>query len=319
MKSFVILFALLTFISAQRKPNKTLIRAKILTQIKENSSWEAYPIEENPFSNYTHDDLHNFLGAELKWTHENIYQLIDTDDHSEQDNLPEAFDSRTQWPDCITPIRNQEHCGSCWAFSGVTALSDRMCIASSGKIKVILSPQYLVSCDKVDKACQGGMLDETWNFLETQGTVTDSCFSYKSGDGKIVPDCPSQCDKSSEKLVSYKAVKGSSKELTCPLQMQKEIMANGPVQTGFMVYEDFMHYKSGVYKHTTGKKLGGHAVRVVGWGKENSVNYWIVANTWGPAWGETGFFRIAFGECLFDANGYAGLADVHSSKKLFLH
>jgi len=154
------------------------------------------------------------------------------------------------------------------------------------------------------------MLDTTWSFLETTGTVSDTCFSYKSADGKTVPTCPKQCEKSSEKFTLYKAAKGSSQPLTCALQMQKEIMTNGPIQTGFMVYEDFMHYKSGIYKHVTGKNLGGHAVRVVGWGKENGTSYWIVANSWGPTWAENGFFRIAFGQCLFEANGYSGLADV---------
>jgi len=112
-------------------------------------------------------------------------------------------------------------------------------------------------------------------------------------------------------MVHYKAVNGSSKAITCSLQMQKEILAKGPVQTGFMVYEDFMHYKSGVYKHTHGKEMGGHAVRVLGWGQENGDNYWIVANSWGPSWAEKGYFRIAFGECLFDENAYVGDADTN--------
>lgn len=55
-------------------------------------------------------------------------------------DVPTAFDSRKQWPKCIHPIRNQEHCGSCWAFSGSEVLSDRLCIASNGTIDVVLSP-----------------------------------------------------------------------------------------------------------------------------------------------------------------------------------
>merc|ERR1712064_240684 len=41
-----------------------------------------------------------------------------------------------------------------------------------------------------------------------------------------------------------------------------------------------------------GQYLGGHAVKVVGWGKHFSTFYWIVQNSWGPSWGESGFFRI---------------------------
>jgi len=309
--------ALIYFVTSQKKPNKTvsIVRSKILQQVKQNATWEPYPIEENPFKNYTRNDLGKLLGAELTWTEDNIMMLTDFDDHSIA--LPLSFDSRTQWPDCVTPIRNQEHCGSCWAFSATTALTDRFCIASKGKSKVLLSPQYLVSCDSTNLACHGGLLDRVWTFLEKNGVVSETCFTYKSGDGKNIPKCPKTCDQTSEKLVLYKAVQGSSKPLTCATQLQNEIMTNGPVITGFIVYEDFMHYKSGIYKHSTGNKLGGHAVRVVGWGSENNQSYWIVANSWGPSWAENGYFRIAFGECLFEANGYTGLADTTTSK-LFL-
>jgi len=64
------------------------------------------------------------------------------------------------------------------------------------------------------------------------------------------------------------------------------------MQTGFTVYEDFFNYKSGVYHHVYGKMEGGHAVKIVGWGVENDVPYWICANSWDKTWGEDGFFRI---------------------------
>merc|ERR1712139_664306 len=69
-------------------------------------------------------------------------------------------------------------------------------------------------------------------------------------------------------------------------------MVVGAVEVGFSVYEDFQSYWSGIYKHTTGPYLGGHAVKVVGWGKHFETFYWIVANSWGPSWGESGYFRI---------------------------
>jgi len=46
-------------------------------------------------------------------------------------------------------------------------------------------------------------------------------------------------------------------------------MTNGPAEAAFTVYEDFLTYKSGVYKHTSGSALGGHAVKIMGWGNEN--------------------------------------------------
>jgi cathepsin B len=84
-------------------------------------------------------------------------------------------------------------------------------------------------------------------------------------------------------------------------------MANGPMETGFSVYSDFMNYKGGVYKHVTGSLLGGHAVKIVGWGYDDTAksNYWLCANSWGETWGEQGFFKIAFGQCGIDSAVYA--------------
>lgn len=52
----------------------------------------------------------------------------------------------------------------------------------------------------------------------------------------------------------------------------------------------------GVYKHVTGKMLGGHAIRILGWGTENDTPYWLIANSWNTDWGNNGFFKILRGE-----------------------
>lgn len=64
-----------------------------------------------------------------------------------------------------------------------------------------------------------------------------------------------------------------------------------------MVYNSFMNYKSGIYSKGTFEflPLGGHAVKIIGWGVEGKTNYWICANSWGTSWGENGFFRIKEG------------------------
>jgi cathepsin B len=87
-------------------------------------------------------------------------------------------------------------------------------------------------------------------------------------------------------------------------------MNHGPVEAAFSVYEDFLLYKSGVYKHTTGQELGGHAVKMLGWGVENGNKYWLMANSWNTDWGDNGFFKIARGndECGIESELVAGEA-----------
>ncbi|GMH69804.1 hypothetical protein TrRE_jg13315 [Triparma retinervis] len=79
--------------------------------------------------------------------------------------------------------------------------------------------------------------------------------------------------------------------------IQNAIMTGGPVETAFTVYADFEDYTGGVYQHTTNQSVGGHAVRIVGWGtdEESGQDYWKVANSWNPYWGEEGYFRIIRG------------------------
>jgi len=263
--------------------------------------------------------MKSLLGTTLRWNHENLKMLIDNDDHSQLQDLPKQFDSREQWKDCKFNVRQQEHCGSCWAFSASSTLQDRFCIASKGQIQAVLSPQDMVSCDKKDMACQGGLLDSAWEYLETVGIVADSCFPYVSGDGKEIPSCPhGACMDTKLKYTKYRALAGKSQPLTCEKQIKEEILKNGPVQTGFMVYEDFMHYKSGVYEYNHGSKLGGHAVKIVGWGVEEGKEFWIAQNSWGPEWGEKGFFRIKLGQCLFEENAYVGYANVEELTPKFL-
>jgi len=85
-------------------------------------------------------------------------------------------------------------------------------------------------------------------------------------------------------------------------------MTNGPVEGAFTVYDDFLTYKSGVYAHTTGSELGGHAIKILGWGTDNGTPYWIVANSWNEGWGNSGFFNIKRGsdECGIEDGIVAG-------------
>lgn len=148
----------------------------------------------------------------------------------------------------------------------------------------------MVSCDRGDMGCNGGWLDAAWEYLESTGIVSDSCFPYTAGAGKA-PKCATTCS-SGEPWKKYKCQTGSIVEATTPAQIKAEIFKNGPMETGFTVYQDFFNYKGGVYRHTSGGMAGGHAVKILGWGVEGGLNYWICANSWGPAWGENGFFRI---------------------------
>ncbi|KFD57259.1 hypothetical protein M514_01770 [Trichuris suis] len=250
--------------------------------------------------------------------------------------IPESFDAREQWPNCPTigEIRDQSNCGSCWAFGAVEAISDRICIATNGRQKPHISATDLLSCCKqCGFGCNGGFPPAAWSFwvksgLVTGGTYTqhDGCRPYPfapcdhhmngtlgpcSHDLEPTPACKQSCQNSyktpykKDKYYGLRSYKVSSD----PLDIQKELIINGPMEVAFEVYEDFLVYKEGVYQHKTGSSLGGHAVRLLGWGVENEVPYWLLANSWNTEWGDKGFFKILRGsdECGIEAEAVAGL------------
>uniref|UniRef100_A0A7E5A1K5 Pept_C1 domain-containing protein n=1 Tax=Panagrellus redivivus TaxID=6233 RepID=A0A7E5A1K5_PANRE len=79
--------------------------------------------------------------------------------------------------------------------------------------------------------------------------------------------------------------------------LKQELMKYGPMLACFVVYEEFQHYKTGIYVSETSsstKELYGHCAKLIGWGEdENGTKYWSYMNTWGRAWGEHGFFKMA--------------------------
>jgi len=243
-------------------------------------TWKAAEISEFKGLN-----LWQFKKARVN-LHRKKNELSDSDSSSADEGkrnlqtIPTSFDSRTKWANCIHPIRDQKQCGSCWAFAASQVLSDRFCIVSNQTINKVMSPQYLVSCDTQELACNGGYLLYSWWFLESTGVVTDSCWPYQSGAG-FVPTCSSftTCADGST-LRKYYAKKNSTKSFRNATAIQNEMLVNGPVEAGMDVYSDFMSYSSGIYTNTTGATyLGGHAVKIVGWGSSNNIKYWIVANS----------------------------------------
>lgn len=94
----------------------------------------------------------------------------------------------------------------------------------------------------------------------------------------------------------------------------KEIFTHGPVTAGFNVYSDWVHYpkgtpSNGVYRPEGGEDMGGHAVRIIGWGVADGDKYWLVANSFGDKWGEKGLFKIlrGVGSAGIEASVVAGL------------
>uniref|UniRef100_A0A8R1EF30 Pept_C1 domain-containing protein n=1 Tax=Caenorhabditis japonica TaxID=281687 RepID=A0A8R1EF30_CAEJA len=247
------------------------------------------------------------------------------------DTIPATFDSRSAWPECksIKQIRNQATCGSCWAFGAAETISDRICIETKGAQQPIISPDDILSCcgSSCGNGCEGGYPIQALRWWDSKGVVTGG--DYKGAGCKPYPIAPctsGSCPESKTPSCSLSCQSGYSTAYAKDkhfgtsayavakkvASIQTEIHENGPVEAAFSVYEDFYKYTSGVYKHTAGKYLGGHAIKIIGWGTESGSPYWLVANSWGTDWGESGFFKILRGvdECGIESAVVAGKAKV---------
>jgi len=296
------------------------------------STWKAAHNFDPNF--YKPEDLKRLCGARLDGgfklpskSHKLKFGMLE---------LPENFDSRENWPNCttISEIRDQGSCGSCWAFGAVEAISDRICVHSRGKINVEISSEDLLTCCGFwcGDGCDGGWPGSAWKYWVHHGLVsgglygdTKTCQPYiippcehhvpgnrPNCSGEIpTPTCRHHCE--GNKQINYHKDKyygdHSYSLPNSELDIQMEIIKNGPVEGAFSVYSDFPTYKSGVYQHTTGDFLGGHAIRILGWGVENGTKYWLVANSWNTDWGDHGYFKILRGSnhCGIEESVVAGI------------
>jgi len=296
------------------------------------TTWKA---GHNFGKNVDYKYLKNLCGTFLDDQNRDAFPVKEFSEWELQD-LPESFDSRETWGD-ICPstkeVRDQGNCGSCWAFGAVEAFTDRICIASKGAKQPHISAEDLLSCCGFwcGMGCNGGYLGGAWNYFKQHGCVTggqyntnQGCQPYKiqacehhttghlqpcSGDSPT-PRCEKTCRDGYN--VTFSNDKHYLKEKytisSNPQKIMAEIMTNGPVEGAFTVYADFPNYKSGVYQHESGSALGGHAIKILGWGVEDGTPYWLVANSWNPDWGDKGFFKIKRGnnECGIEGSITAG-------------
>jgi cathepsin B len=268
-------------------------------------SWKAGA--QDKFDGKTFMEMRHLFGTHL--SHISNYEDILLPEISMNvSTIPMEFNAYVEWASLVHPIRDQERCGSCWAFSSSEAFSDRSSI-KAGKLTAVLSPEDMVTCDNKDGGCQGGQLPYAWSYIKNTGLTTDACMPYMSGTGKE-GTCRTTCADGSTFSRSKASIVGPIKG---NLNLQKELMTNGPIQVAFEVYKSFMNYDGGIYEKPWFELIpeGGHAVKLVGWGTEGGKDYWTVANSWDTTWGENGFFRIIRGkdECGIETMGppYAGM------------
>jgi len=224
-------------------------------------------------------------------------------------------------------VLNQGSCGSCFSFSAATLVSYRNTIGGfSTSTNGIASPQSIIDCGAgvvytSGQPCGGGVPYYAIQMAQ-KGLGTCDSADGVDGDGKAcnsgcLPYCASSCGARSTtcrnkcpsggvgSLIYTTAPYKVSNSTNNPNGIKKELMTNGPLVTIFDVFKSWQTFTSNAKTQPavfdasnldTSVYIGGHAVVMVGWGNDPiKGDYWILQNSWGDSWGDSGFFYVKAG------------------------
>jgi len=206
----------------------------------------------------------------------------------EKVDVPQTFDWRTT--NKVTPVKNQEQCGSCWAFSTVENIESIYCVKNNIDCTTFppLSPQEIVDCDTTDSGCEGGWPYNAYQFVITEGGLEDdSDYPYTAQDGT----CNFQANLVKVTISSWKYATQNSNEQT----LQDNLVAWGPLSV-CVDASSWQDYTGGVLMASDCTTSIDHCVQLVGYDMTQSTPFWIVRNSWGADWGESGYIRLQYGQ-----------------------
>jgi len=214
----------------------------------------------------------------------------------EFDSTPKAPPASRDWRQTagvITPVKNQEQCGSCWAFSATESIESAW--VQAGNSQVILGPQQIVDCDTNDGGCNGGNTETAYEYvIKAGGQETEQNYPYTGENGA----CRFHSNLVAAKITNWKYIsQQASQEKTA---MFDYVGNNGPVSV-CVDATPWQYYNGGVLK-SCGMQVD-HCVQVVGYMEQDNLQVWIVRNSWGEDWGEQGYIWIEIGMNLCDIAG----------------
>uniref|UniRef100_A0AAY4A0W8 Cathepsin L1-like n=2 Tax=Denticeps clupeoides TaxID=299321 RepID=A0AAY4A0W8_9TELE len=257
----------------------------LLHNIDAHQGLKSYRLGTNHLSDMPNEEFiktHGFLSfANMT----NIDQGTTFLKQKRQEGLPDTVDWRSRG--CVTPVKNQGSCGSCWAFSSTGSLECQNFLKTG--VLVSLSEQQLVDCSSSNgtRGCYGGWMQAAFQYIKINGGIdTEDSYPYEGVDGM----CHYNHGNIGATCSGHIFVNPGDEN-----DLQQAVALEGTVSVAIDASPiSFQSYHSGVYNDPACSSTEvNHAVLVVGYGQENDQDYWLVKNSWGTEWGDGGYIKIA--------------------------
>lgn len=236
-----------------------------------NMTESSYKLGHNKFSDWTDSEYANIL----------TYKPIE---HVAEETAVDGAATPINWVDlgAVSPVQDQGQCGSCWAFSSVSAAESAHEIATGHLEK--FSEQQLVDCVRLCFGCNGGNQAIAFNYYESHYAMSEASYPYTAKNGTCAY---SSSDNLGVKVTTYTSVTADSPDA------MKTALQTAPLAVAIQANQlSFQMYSSGVFTNTNCGTNLDHATNVVGWGESGSQQYWIMRNSWGTSWGESGYMKL---------------------------
>ncbi len=252
------------------------------------------------------EDLMEVLPASVPLGEEVLAQTVVTP--------PSSFDWRNfQGIDWLTPVRYQGSCGSCWAFAAVGGVEAAINIQNHNpNLDYNLSEQVLVSDCSSAGSCCGGWHSSALDYAVNPGLPDEACMPYADSSCNCDAGCQStrtcaqRCSDWSNRSVRIQAYGPVSNNATA---IKQALITYGPLPAAMYISGSYVD-GNGILRCSDDTRLD-HSIVIAGY--NDAGGYWIIRNSWGTSWRESGYGKVGYGECNIENYVYYVQASVNNA------
>jgi KDEL-tailed cysteine endopeptidase len=248
-----------------------IFKKNLIQIVAHNSGTSSYKLALNQFSDLSAEEFSAmYLNLKTSTEPKNVdLTLLDGTPSNDVDWTAKG---------AVTPVKDQGHCGSCWAFSSTGALEGLDFVKNQPAQVQSFSEQQLVDCSTSygNEGCNGGLMQDAFKYVVVNGITTEANYPYIAQDQKC---------KSKAGVFKIKAYKNVPHKSSAALATACDTQ---PISVSIDA-TNIIHYSSGVFDNKNCGTQLNHGVLLAGY----DAAVWKVKNSWSTKWGENGYIRFS--------------------------